>query len=68
MKERVVEVKRLVGKKAVNGKTYEYEYYTLPLNLYIPKSMVEKHGTKYYLKYDEEKGIITISPTKEEKS
>jgi len=67
MKERVVEVKRLVGKKTVRGKTYEYEYYTLPLNLYIPKSMVEKHGTKYYLQVDEENGIITIKPTEEKK-
>lgn len=44
MKEREVEAKRLVGKKQVRGKVYEYEYYTLPLNLYIPKSMVEKFG------------------------
>jgi len=65
MKERVVEAKRLVGKKTVRGKTYEYEYFTLPLNLYIPKSMVEKHGTKYYLHYDEETGTITIKPTEE---
>ncbi|BFI74349.1 hypothetical protein Stok01_01111 [Sulfurisphaera tokodaii] len=63
MKERVVEAKRLVGKKTVRGKTYEYEYYTLPLNLYIPKSMIEKHGTKYLLQVDEESGTITIKPT-----
>jgi len=63
-----VEVKRLVGKKTVRGKTYEYEYYTLPLNLYIPKHMVEKHGAKYYLHYDEETGTITIKPTEEKAS
>ncbi|MEJ2771956.1 MULTISPECIES: hypothetical protein [Stygiolobus] len=63
MKERVVEAKRLVGKKTVRGKTYEYEYYTLPLNLYIPKSMVEKHGTKFMLQVDEENGTIIIKPT-----
>ncbi|WP_369609655.1 hypothetical protein [Sulfurisphaera javensis] len=63
MKERVVEAKRLVGKKTVRGKTYEYEYYTLPLNLYIPKSMIEKHGTKYILQVDEDSGTITIKPT-----
>ncbi|MEW9491410.1 MAG: hypothetical protein TQ35_0004315 [Candidatus Aramenus sulfurataquae] len=62
MKEREVEAKRLIGKKSVRGKIYEYEYYTLPLNLYIPKSMVEKFGTKYTLEVDEESGTITIKP------
>lgn len=62
MKEREVEAKRLVGKKLVRGKVYEYEYYTLPLNLYIPKSMVEKFGTKYLLEVDEDNGTITIKP------
>ncbi len=62
MKEREVEAKRLVGKKLVRGKVYEYEYYTLPLNLYIPKSMVEKFGTKYMLEVDEDNGTITIKP------
>ncbi len=62
MKEREVEAKRLIGKKLVRGKVYEYEYYTLPLNLYIPKSMVEKFGTKYTLEVDEESGTITIKP------
>ncbi|EWG07154.1 MAG: hypothetical protein ASUL_06533 [Candidatus Aramenus sulfurataquae] len=62
MKEREVEAKRLIGKKSVRGKVYEYEYYTLPLNLYIPKSMVEKFGTKYTLEVDEESGTITIKP------
>ncbi|MCY0859931.1 MAG: hypothetical protein OWQ54_05815 [Sulfolobaceae archaeon] len=62
MKEREVEAKKLIGKKVVRGKTYEYEYYTLPLNLYLPKSLVEKFGTKFMLKVDEEKGIITIKP------
>ncbi|BBG25285.1 hypothetical protein [Sulfuracidifex tepidarius] len=63
MKEREVEAKRLVGKKTVRGKVYEYEYYTLPLNLYIPKSMVEKFGTKFSLHYDEDSGTITLRPT-----
>jgi hypothetical protein len=66
MKEREVEAKRLVGKKSVRGKVYEYEYYTLPLNLYIPKSMVEKFGTKYMLEVDEDSGIITIKPRNSE--
>jgi len=60
--DRVVEVKKLVGKKTVKGKTYEYEYYNLPLNLYIPKRMVQKYGTKFFLHYDLESGVITLTP------
>jgi len=49
----------------VKGRTYQYEYYTLPLNLYVPKSMVEKFGTKFYLQVDEESGMIIIRPKTE---
>jgi hypothetical protein len=62
MRGRDVEAKRLVGKKTVKGKVYEYEYYTLPLNLYLPKSVIEKFGTRFHLEIDEQKGIITIRP------
>lgn len=64
MRSRTVEVKKTIGRKTVKGKTYEYEYYTLPLNLYIPKYMVEKFGTQYLLVLDEENGTITIKPAK----
>jgi hypothetical protein len=65
MKEREVEARRLTGRKVVKGRTYQYEYYTLPLNLYVPKSMVEKFGTKFYLQVDEESGMIIIRPKTE---
>jgi len=64
MREREVEAKRLVGKKTVKGKVYEYEYYTLPLNIYIPKSMIEKFGTRYKLTFIESEGTIVIKPVK----
>ena len=64
---RIVELRMAISRKVINGKSYEYPAYTLPLNLYIPKSMVEKHGTKYYLQVDEETGVITIKPTWEKK-
>jgi len=51
-----------MGKKTVKGKTYEYEYYNLPLNLYIPKSMVQKYGGKFLLHYDLSTGVITLTP------
>ena len=62
---RIVELKQVISRKTVNGKTYEYPAYTLPLNLYIPKSMVQKYGTKYLLQVDEETGTITIKPVSE---
>ncbi|WP_126451255.1 hypothetical protein [Sulfodiicoccus acidiphilus] len=62
MKEREVEARKLTGKKVVKGRVYQYEYYTLPLNLYVPKSMVEKFGTRFYLQVDEDSGIIIIRP------
>jgi hypothetical protein len=62
MREREVEAKKLTGKKSVKGKQYEYQYYTLPLNLYLPKSVVEKFGTKFVLQIDEDNGTIIIKP------
>lgn len=62
MKDREVEIKKMHGKKIINGKTYEYEYFTLPLNLYIPKSIVERYGTKFKLEIDEKTGVIHIRP------
>ena len=64
---RRIELKRVISRKVINGKSYEYPAYTLPLNLYIPKSMVQKYGTKYLLQVDEETGVITIKPTGEKK-
>jgi len=42
LKVREVKLKKRVGKKNVNGKEYRYEYYTLPLLLYIPKQIAER--------------------------
>ncbi len=66
IRRREAKVKKISGKKNVRGKTYTYEYYTLPLNLYIPKSMVEKWGEDYIIERDEEKGMILIKSKKSE--
>lgn len=66
VRRREAKVKKISGRKNVRGKTYTYEYYTLPLNLYIPKSMVEKWGEEYIIERDEEKGIILIKSKKAE--
>jgi len=64
VKKREVRVKRITGKKKVGDKVYTYTYYTLPLNLYIPRTVVEKWGEEYIIEKDEERGTIVIRPKK----
>jgi len=63
-KIRRVEVRKIIGRKNVKDKVYSYEYFTLSLNLYIPRSIVEKFGADFIIIRDEEQGIITIMPQK----
>ena len=60
---RVVRVKKMVGRKVVHGKEYRYEYYTLPLLLYVPKSIAEKYKEFVVERYED--GTIVIRPKKE---
>jgi len=62
---RDVTVRKVVGRKTVKDKVYIYTYYTLPLNLYIPKNVVEKWGTEFVIEKDDEKGTIIIRPKKQ---
>ncbi len=62
---REVVVRKVVGRKTVKDKIYTYTYYTLPLNLYIPKSVVDKYGMEFIVEKDIEKGVITIKPKKQ---
>lgn len=62
---RDVTIRKVVGKKTVKDKVYTYTYYTLPLNLYIPKSVVDKYGTEFVVEKDDEKGTILIRPKKQ---
>ncbi len=62
MVTRSVTVRKVVGRKVVKDKVYTYTYYTLPLNLYIPKNVVEKWGTEFIIERDNEKGVILIRP------
>lgn len=57
---RSASARKVLGKKVVNGKIYTYEYYTLPLNMYLPKGMVERWGTDFVIERDEENGRIII--------
>ncbi len=61
---RVVIARKVIGKKVVRGKVYTYEYYTLPLNIYIPKNVIEKWGTEFVLERKESDGVIIIKPKK----
>ncbi|MEM2157412.1 MAG: hypothetical protein QXO72_00130 [Sulfolobales archaeon] len=65
MTSRDVTIRKVVGKKTVKDKVYTYTYYTLPLNLYIPKSVVDKYGTEFVVEKDDEKGTIVIRPKKQ---
>ncbi|MEM0453884.1 MAG: hypothetical protein QXO98_04445 [Sulfolobales archaeon] len=65
MTSRDVTIRKVVGKKTVKDKVYTYTYYTLPLNLYIPKSVVDKYGTEFVVEKDDEKGTILIRPKKQ---
>ncbi|WP_048816677.1 hypothetical protein [Caldisphaera lagunensis] len=62
VRDRVVMAKELKGKKDVNGKSYEYEYYTLPLNIYVKKHIIEKFGKNFVVEIDENTGVICIKP------
>ncbi len=61
---RTATVRKVIGRKTVKGRTYTYEYYTLPLNLYIPKNMVEKWGTEFIIERNEDEGVIIIKAKK----
>lgn len=63
-KARLVEARRIVGKKHIRDKTYSYDYYTLSLNLYVPRNIVDKYGKEFVVIKEEETGIITIMPRK----
>jgi hypothetical protein len=63
-KVRVVTVRKITGKKSIKDKLYTYEYYTLSLNLYVPKDVVERYGSEFVVIKDEEKNIVSIMPKK----
>lgn len=63
-KIRIVTAKKITGKKSIKDRLYTYEYYTLSLNLYIPKDVVEKFGPEFVVIKDEEKNVISIMPKK----
>ncbi len=64
LKIRRVEVRKIIGHKNVKNKVYNYEYFTLSLNLYIPRNIVERFGTNFIVIRDEEQGTTTIMPQK----
>ncbi len=64
LRVRKVKVRKIIGRKSIKDKTYQYEYYTLPLNIYIPRNVVERWGTEFVVIRDDESGTITIMPRK----
>ena len=54
--------RKIKGKKEVDGKVYEYEYYTLPLNLYVKKHVIDRWGDNFIVEVDEDTGVVCIKP------
>lgn len=61
---RDAQVREVIGKKTVKGKLYTYTYYTLPLNIYIPKHVVYRYGKDYIVIINSETGEIRAMPKK----
>lgn len=59
---RHVEAKKVLGRKAVKGKIYDYEYYTLSLNIYVPRGIIERYGREFVVIKNGDRGVITIMP------
>lgn len=59
-----IKARKMIGRKTVRGKQYTYEYYTLLMNLYLPKRYIEKWGTEFTIEIDENEGTIVIKPKK----
>jgi hypothetical protein len=55
-------VREVVGRKVVKDKLYTYTYYTLPLNIYIPKHIVHRYGKEYIVIINTETGEIRAMP------
>ena len=64
IKVRMVEARRIMGKKHVRDKMYSYDYYTLSLNLYVPRNIIEKYGREFVVIKEEGTGVVTIMPKK----
>jgi hypothetical protein len=63
-KVRTVKAREIRGRKVLKGKVYEYTYYTLPLNIYIRKSVIEKWGPEFVVETDPDQGIVVVKPKK----
>jgi hypothetical protein len=61
---RVVSAREIKGRKVIGEKVYEYVYYTLPLNLYVRKNVIEKWGKEFVVESDPDNGIVVIKPKK----
>ncbi|ESQ22923.1 MAG: hypothetical protein MGAcid_07420 [uncultured Acidilobus sp. MG] len=62
VKVRHVKAREIKGRKEVGSKVYEYEYFTLPLNLYVKKHVIERWGSEFTIEVDEDTGVICVKP------
>ena len=64
MKVKTVELRGIKGRKEINNKVYEYEYFTLPINVYVRKHVVDRWGKEFIVEIDDDTGVICIKPKK----
>ena len=61
---RIVVAKEIKAKKKRGEKVYKYSYYTLFLNIYVPKHIIEKYGKEFVVVIDKDLGIVNVYPKK----
>jgi len=64
LRRKVIRVREITGKRIINKREYHYKYYTLSLNIYIPKRMVEKYGRNYIMEFNRDTGELVIRPSR----
>jgi hypothetical protein len=61
-RKRIAVAKEIIGKKNANGKEYRYTYYVLPLNIYVPKAIIQKWGREFVIEIDWDNEMIKVYP------
>ncbi|ESQ25473.1 MAG: hypothetical protein OSP8Acid_07890 [uncultured Acidilobus sp. OSP8] len=62
VKVRHIKAREVKGRKEVGSKVYEYEYFTLPLNIYVKKHVIERWGSEFTVEVDDDLGVICVKP------
>jgi len=64
LQRRVVSAREIRARKRRGEKVYEYSYFSILLNIYVPKQVVEKFGKEFIVEVDKDLGIVKVFPKK----